>query len=89
LTQHHNDRKKGFALLCQDVFLVSGTIRRWHNLKHPAFNEHLEAVGQNIAGDAQAGNELTEPAHAVEGVSNYQQCPPVSHDVNRPANGAR
>ena len=44
-------------------------------------DEAVQALGEDVPGDAQASLEVVESGHAEEGVPDDQQAPPLPYDV--------
>src|SRR5581483_4644414 len=59
---------------------------------HPAqdarLDEPVQAVGQHVAGDAEALLELAEPPDPEEDVADDQQRPPLPDELERPGDRA-
>jgi hypothetical protein len=50
-------------------------------LEDPLFDQSVEAIGEDVAGDAEALLELVEPSKTQEGVPNDQEGPPLAHKL--------
>jgi hypothetical protein len=51
-------------------------------------DEVIQALGQDVAGDPEAGLEVVESRHAEEGVPDDEQAPPLPYDVEAVGNRA-
>jgi hypothetical protein len=52
-----------------------------NSLEDLVIDEMVEALGEDVAGDPEAGLEVIEAGHAEEGVPDDKQAPPLSDDV--------
>jgi hypothetical protein len=57
-------------------------------LEDPLFDQPVEAIGEDVAGDAEALLELVEPSKTQEGVPNDQEGPPLAHKLESARYGA-
>src|SRR6185312_6820760 len=64
------------------VAILPGAVR--DGLEDPRFDQSVESIGQDVAGNAKALLELVEPSQTQEGVPNDQQGPPLAHKLERP-----
>ena len=61
------------------VAILPGAVR--DGLEDPLFDQSVEAIGEDVAGDAEALLELVEPSKTQEGVPNDQEGPPLAHKL--------
>ena len=76
LQQGHHDRPQVEALLGQAVLEARGAVLVGHALEDALVDEAAEAVGEDVARDAEVALEVVEAAHAHER---------LAHDEDRPA----
>ena len=57
-------------------------------LEDPLFDQSVEAIGEDVAGDAEALLELVEPSKTEEGIPNDQEGPPLAHKLEGPRDRA-
>jgi hypothetical protein len=50
-------------------------------LEDSVVDEAVQALGEDVTGDAEAGLEVIEACHAEERVPDDEQAPPLPHDV--------
>ena len=68
------------------VAILPGAVR--DGLEDPLFDQSVEAIGQDVAGDAEALMELVEASKPQEGVANDQKGPPFAHKLEGARDGA-
>jgi hypothetical protein len=69
--------------------VANGTVLVGHPLDETVFDEPMEAIGEQVPGDAEVALELAEPMHPSEEVSEDAQRPTVAHHVEGGGDGAR
>jgi hypothetical protein len=57
-------------------------------LEHALLDQPREPVGEDVAGDPEAGVELVEATQAEQGVPHYEQGPALPHDLEGAGDGA-
>jgi hypothetical protein len=57
-------------------------------LEDPLFDQSVEAIGEDVAGDAEALLELVEPSETQEGVPKDQEGPPLAYELEGTRYGA-
>jgi hypothetical protein len=53
-----------------------------------ALDQVIQALGQDVAGDPEAGLEIVETGHAEESVPDDEQAPPLPYDIEAVGNRA-
>src|SRR5205085_10653153 len=56
--------------------------------QHVLLDQPLQALREDVAGDAEPLLEVVEAAHAEQGVAHDQQAPPFAHDLEGAGDGA-
>jgi hypothetical protein len=58
-------------------------------LEDSVVDEAVQALGEDVTGDAEAGLEVIEASHAEQGIPDDEQAPPLPHDVEALSDRAR
>src|SRR5262249_50869249 len=72
----------------EPVLVAFGALAVADALEDPLVDQQVEAVGENVPGDTEAGLELVEAAESEEGVANDQERPALTDDLERAGNRA-
>ena len=73
--------------LGQAVFEAGRTVLVLAALEYPAFHELAEAVGKDVAGDAEVALHLVEAPDTEERLTEDEERPALAHDVERLGDG--
>ena len=76
------------AFLCQAVLEARGALAVGNAFEDSFGDEAVEAVGEDVAGDAEGREQLIEAVVAEHDVPNEQQRPSVADQFQRPSDGA-
>jgi hypothetical protein len=68
------------------VAISPGAVR--DGLEDPLFDQSVEAIGQDVAGDAETLMELVETSKPQEGIPDDQKGPPFAHKLEGARDGA-
>jgi len=64
----------------QSVVRARRVVLIGHALEDACLHEVVEAVGEDVAGDPEAGLEIVEPGDAEERVAHDEEAPPFADD---------
>ncbi len=79
---HGRDHMPEIAALAREpIFRARRVIGVSHPLEDFAVNEVVQPLGEDVAGDPEAGLEVIEASHPEEGVPHDEQAPPFPHDI--------
>ena len=81
LPQADNDQKKVTPLLGENIFPIRTVIGDWRSVQNFERQKPLQACGQDAFGNAEAFLELAKPAHAVKGIADDEEGPPVTDGI--------
>jgi hypothetical protein len=70
-------------LLGDAVFVPLGPALVAAAFQDAGLGESGQAVAEDVVGNAEAGTEVLEPANTPQGVTDHEQGPPVTHDLQR------
>jgi len=85
----HQDRIEVETLLRQDVLVAFRAVLVGRAPQHAEPHELLQAVGEQVAGDAELRLKFLEAADAEKAVAKNQQAPAVTDHRERAGDGAR
>jgi hypothetical protein len=88
LHERDDRRPEVDALLAEAVLEALGALLVAPALEQALLGQALEAIGQDVAGDAEAALEVVEAADAQEGVADDEQRPAVAEDLEGAGDGA-
>src|SRR5436190_468985 len=83
LHQREEGEAKLAALVGEAILEALGPLAVADALEDADVDEPVEAVGEDVARDAEAREQLVEPAAPERDVADDQQRPPVAHDLER------
>ncbi len=76
--ERQDDRHQIASGLGQAILLPQGPLRIGFAAQHALLHEHVQPFRQHTPGDAEAGMEILEPAHAQAAVTHHHHCPAVT-----------
>src|SRR3546814_656861 len=82
LHERHDHGEEANPLLGEAVLVAHGPLLVLHLLHDPLVHQAVQALGEDVAGDAEALGELLEAAGADEGRADDHRRPPVAEDVD-------
>jgi acyl-CoA thioesterase len=88
LAQRRHHRPEGAAFVGEEVVVTPACVVIGNPFEDACVDECVEAGCQDVAGDAEAVDEVVEAADAEEAVAQDQQGPPFANDLQRLGDGA-
>ena len=86
--QHDQGGRELAALGGENVLAPARALRVGYPLEHMLVAEQLESVGEHVGGDPEALLERLEPRYAEHGITQDQQRPALSDDLQRTSDRA-
>ena len=80
--ERHKHVEEVLAPLGQAVLAANGVVLVGLGAEQSGRHQSLETIGEGVAGDAQAANELVEAAYTQECVTENEDRPGVVHDLD-------
>jgi hypothetical protein len=81
LSEGGHDWPQGSPLVGEEVVVAAAAFVVGATLEHAGIDERVEAVREDVPRDAEAVDEVLEPAHAEERIAQDQQRPPLADDL--------
>ena len=72
----------------EHILPARGMILVGPGFEDASMHQSIQAIGEDIAGDAQVALEIVKSPHPHEGIAEHEQCPVITDDVQSVRNRA-